>query len=1243
MLGAFSRVHAVRIPLVTRTLLLTVSLIACVLLQADGTGAQSSDDHGNFLNTATLLTLGASVAGRIDSGDDRDIFRLDLSTPAGVADIWIYTTGDTDTLGGLHDSSDQLIAYNHDSRINGRWDNFHIRASLSNGTYYIGVFGGDETVTGNYILHTEVVTDPGSTPRLAKHLQLDAPAGGTIDTESDVDSFRLDLTESKYLYIYAKSVFSESIGGYVLDGQGQYVGTNLYDYDDWFLIRDDFGPGTHYIQVITYRDDTRHPVPYTIHALEDVEYTDFLQYCENATRQLNAPQVRDSLYGCQWNLNNPTGQDINVESVWSEGIKGEGVNIAVVDDGMYFQHEDLKDNVNSNLNHDYTGRGSIFHPFEHHGTSVAGVLAARDNGIGVRGVAPQSTIYGYNMLANSTDLNVGDALTRNRGITAVSNNSWGKASSPGFRTVPQIFTLAFDQGINNGYGGKGTFYVFSAGNGHRIGSHANLSELITHRGVTAVCAVNDSDVRASYSEVGANLWICAPSGEATLPEHRDVITTENYDRYNYLADGTSMAAPIVSGVAALMRDANPELTWRDLKLILAASARKNDPANAGWLTGAPKYRTEQNTDLYRFNHEYGFGVVDAQAAVSLAKNWQNLPPFLTSTVDSGSLNAPVPDAPLQGQPTAVSYQLTVDSDIEFTEFVEINVEFDHASFRDLLIELASPSGAVSLLTFSFDTVTPDDPDDIDFYPLRGSFRLGSARHLGEDPDGVWTLLVRDDLPGPQGTRTFKSWSLTVHGHAQPAPDPEVTIDFAQPAYSVPEGASVPITVSLNADPLRTVMVPVVATHQGGATGDDYSGVPESVTFVSGGPTQQTFSFTATDDQIADANENVKLGFGALPERVSAGATAETTVAITDNDVAGITVNPTSLTILEGATQTYTVKLNTQPSETVTVTVLPDNTDITASSNTLTFNSATWNTPQLVTVTAAQDDDAQDESATVTHTVSGYGAVTTADSVNITVTDDEPQVEVNFAQSAYSVPEGDSVTVTILLDADPQRTVIVPILVTSEGGATGDDYSGVPESVTFVSGGPTQQLVSLTATDDQTVDPNESVKLGFGVLPIKVSAGSTAETMVSITDNDAAGQPTVQTSLAETPTVRMRTGVPVAVMFDQPVSGFGIDDITVTNGHPENLTGATGGTAYSFDVVPTAIGMVTVDVAAGAAQNSQGQDSLASEQLRVGLPYDDDHDGKIDREEVIAAIGDYLFGGQLTRDEVIAIIGLYLFG
>ena len=107
--------------------------------------------------------------------------------------------------------------------------------------------------------------------------------------------------------------------------------------------------------------------------------------------------------------------------------------------------------------------------------------------------------------------------------------------------------------------------------------------------MTAVCAVNDGDVRSVYSEKGANLWVCAPSS-GDDGEHREIVTTENSDRYRSNFTGTSAAVPIVSGVAALLRQANPDLTWRDLKLILAASARKNDAANSGWVEGAREVR-----------------------------------------------------------------------------------------------------------------------------------------------------------------------------------------------------------------------------------------------------------------------------------------------------------------------------------------------------------------------------------------------------------------------------------------------------------------------------------------------------------------------------------------------------------------------------------------------------------------------------------------------------------------------------
>ena len=138
------------------------------------------------------------------------------------------------------------------------------------------------------------------------------------------------------------------------------------------------------------------------------------------------------------------------------------------------------------------------------------------------------------------------------------------------------------------------------------GDNANLDELKNHVGVTAVCAVNYQDVRASYSDIGANLWVCAPSGE-TAKGPPDTTTTGNGNRYDSTFAGTSAAAPVVSGVAALVRAANNQLTWRDVKLILAGSARKNHPSSSGWQQGALKYGS--TSERYSFNHEYGFGVV----------------------------------------------------------------------------------------------------------------------------------------------------------------------------------------------------------------------------------------------------------------------------------------------------------------------------------------------------------------------------------------------------------------------------------------------------------------------------------------------------------------------------------------------------------------------------------------------------------------------------------------------------------
>ena len=593
-----------------RIILPAVYLLACLVLNTGGVWGQGADDHGDTFAAATNLPLGSSVAGRIGTSDDRDVFRLDLSGRSGSTDVWVYATGDLDSVAWLYDSNATLLVFNDDGFIGSHEAGFHIRWVLPKGIYYVAVRGvRDDTTgqraTGNYRVHAQAATDPGGTAGTASNLSIESLVPGKVDSAGDSDYFRMDVSGPTNMFVQAINLFLiypiddedfdilpiAPLAVEVLDSTGAEISTNVYEtfaringerQTAGFVVRDDFGPGTYYIRVSTPAGVTSHPVPYTIHAYEDTEYTEYVEECGAGTRALGNPGVSDPLYSCQWHLNSRGAGHVNVEAAWAQGVTGEGINVAVVDDGMYHTHEDLRDNVDASRNHDYTGRGDIHTPLEHHGTHVTGIIAARDNSIGVRGVAPRATVYGYNYLAGPTTVfHAADAMARHRAVTAVSNNSWGPLAGPGLDPAGSFWEQAVKAGLANGYGGKGVFYVFSGGNGHEEGDESNLSEQKSFYGVTAVCAVNDHDTRSGFSEMGANLWVCAPSNDLT-DLHQGILTTENNDRYYEEFGGTSAAAPIVAGVAALLRDANPDLTWRDLKLILAGTARKNDPRNAGW-------------------------------------------------------------------------------------------------------------------------------------------------------------------------------------------------------------------------------------------------------------------------------------------------------------------------------------------------------------------------------------------------------------------------------------------------------------------------------------------------------------------------------------------------------------------------------------------------------------------------------------------------------------------------------------
>ena len=352
-------------------------------------------------------------------------------------------------------------------------------------------------------------------------------------------------------------------------------------------------------------------------------------------------------------------------------------------------------------------------------------------------------------------------------------------------------------------------------------------------------------------------------------------------------------------------------------------------------------------------------------------------------------------------------------------------------------------------------------------------------------------------------------------------DPDVTVSFGAMSYTVAEGNSVTVTVSLDVAPGRDVTIPITRTNQG-ASNSDYSGVPANVTF-SPTETSKTIPFTATQDTVDDDDESVLLAFGtSLPAGVSAGTTVQTTVNITDNDDPQVTVSfgAGAYTVAEGESQSVTVTLSADPERTVVIPLTATPQDGADSPADYTVPpSVTFNTGQMsqtITFTAAQDEVDDDGESVLL----GFGALPTEVSAGttaattVTITDDDdPQVTVSFERAAYTVAEGDMVTVTVTLSADPERTVVIPLVATEEGGASSEDYSGVPSSVT-INAGETSKTFEFMAMADDASDTGESVMIGFGTsLPSRVTEGTPNEARVTI--NQVSTQFSLDCSLTAT--------------------------------------------------------------------------------------------------------------------------------
>jgi subtilisin-like proprotein convertase family protein len=438
---------------------------------------------------------------------------------------------------------------------------------------------------------------------------------------------------------------------------------------------------------------------------------------------------------------------IDIYGAW-EDYTGEGVTVGVIDEGINYNHVDLDGNYNTAIDWDARDNdddADSTTSSDDHGTKVAGVIAAEANGTGAVGVAYNADLAGFRIGYGSAGsiYDIEEAISKAWAVSDVVNSSWGYNTA--FQDSFKKFGYsqagqALEDGVSQGRDGLGTVFVFSAGNERSSGQDVNYHNFQNSPYTIAVAATTSSGSVASFSNPGAALLVAAPGV--------GIQTTTSGGGYTS-SSGTSFSAPIVSGVVALMLEANPELGYRDVQEILAYSADYNDATNSGWqFNGADNW----NGGGLHFNHNFGFGEVNATGAVRLAETWTMQHTFgnQTNVSKSSAPDLAIPDGDSGGISDTI--RITQDMDIDT---VQVDLQIDHTKVGDLVVVLVSPDGTEAVLA-NRPGGTGNTANNINFEFSANSF-------WGESPVGDWTLKVYDKASGEVGT--LKSWTLILNGDA----------------------------------------------------------------------------------------------------------------------------------------------------------------------------------------------------------------------------------------------------------------------------------------------------------------------------------------------------------------------------------------------------------------------------------------------------------------------------------------------
>jgi proprotein convertase subtilisin/kexin type 7 len=468
----------------------------------------------------------------------------------------------------------------------------------------------------------------------------------------------------------------------------------------------------------------------------------------------NTYRSYDPEFAHQWHLKFASSASLHAQKAWDSGALGDGVVVSIVDDGLQMTHPDLQEHFEADLSFDFNDNDPDVTPdpkIDDHGTSAAGACCAVNNrrsesdppsddfcGIGV---APNAHLSAIRLISRSTEdyQEAGGIGYKAADGNDVYSNSWGppddgqRLEGPG-----PLAYKAREQAMKVGRDGLGPIYVWAAGNGRPRGDNCNYDGWANHRYALTIGAVGSDLKQPYYSENCASMFAVAPSNGG---DNNGIMTTDLLGSWGTSSGGcttrfggTSAAAPLAAGVVALVLSVNSKLGWRDVQGIFALSSEPIDTKDASW---------RKNGAGLQFSHKYGFGLVNAERAVNLARSWTKYGGV--STLTSGSMTH---STAIESEGSASVSWHCENAHVRVLH-VDLTLSVTHPHRGDLRIQLRSPSGMLS----DFQDVHGDTNADI------RNWTYTSVANWHEAPHGDWNVMFEN---AKKSKGHITAWQITLH-------------------------------------------------------------------------------------------------------------------------------------------------------------------------------------------------------------------------------------------------------------------------------------------------------------------------------------------------------------------------------------------------------------------------------------------------------------------------------------------------